>query len=65
MANDETHQINEVVQRLARRYPQVAPDRVEQIVHDAQQRFLGRPIRDFIPLFVERIANGKLATPAL
>lgn len=34
---------------------------VEKVVHDAYARFNGRPVRSYIPLFVERDAKVQLA----
>ncbi|MFJ4654389.1 three-helix bundle dimerization domain-containing protein [Nocardia sp. NPDC088792] len=64
MANDEAHQIDEVVRRLANRHPAVAADTVARVVHEAHQRFSDSHIRDFIPLLVERIAAKTLTAAA-
>jgi hypothetical protein len=39
----------------------VAPDTVTVVVHRYHARFDGRRIRDFVPLFVERLARAELA----
>ena len=52
--------IDEVVARLTSRYPAIPKETVESIVHDVYARFDGRPLRDYVPLFVERNAKSEL-----
>ena len=52
--------IDQVVDRLALKYPGVSGEKVLNVVNDCYARFDGRPIRDFIPLFVERGARTAL-----
>ena len=53
--------MDELVGRLAGRYAHVDRGHVSRLVEQEYARFEGRPIRDFIPLFVERSANDELA----
>lgn len=53
---NESTLIAEVVQGLARRYAHLPPDEIVSAVHDARTRFEQSPIRDFVPLLVERRA---------
>lgn len=53
--------IEQVSGRLVDTYAEVEPNHVSQIVHTEYARFDGRPVRDFIPLFVERNARAELA----
>lgn len=53
--------IDQVAGRLVDTYAEVEPNHVSQIVHQQYARFDGRPIRDFIPLFVERNARAELS----
>jgi hypothetical protein len=53
--------IQQVVDRLRQSYPSVPPDTVTTVVHRNHARFDGRPVRDFVPLFVERGARQELA----
>jgi len=46
---------------LKQSYPGVGPDTVTTVVHHNHARFDGRPVRDFVPLFVERGARRQLA----
>src|ERR1700750_2499927 len=51
----------EVGERLRLSSPTGPPDTVTIVVHRNHARFDGRPVRDFVPLFVERGANKELA----
>jgi hypothetical protein len=53
--------IEHLVDRLKEIYPEVSPDTNMTVVHHNHARFDGRPIRDFVPLFVERAAKRQLA----
>ncbi|RZT26228.1 hypothetical protein EV589_1983 [Mycobacterium sp. BK558] len=53
--------IQHVVERLTERYPTVEPDTVITVVHRFDAEFDGRPVRDFVPLFVERRSQAELA----
>ena len=57
----EQTQIEHVVTRLSATYPAVPPTRVVEVVQTIHARFDGRPLRDFVPLFVERGARGEIA----
>ena len=46
--------IDQLVERLATVYAGVEPARVTRVVREEYARFDGRPIRDFVPLLVER-----------
>lgn len=53
--------IEHLVDRLKESYPEVSPDTIMTVVHHNHARFDGRPIRDFVPLFVERTATRQLS----
>jgi hypothetical protein len=53
--------IEQLVDRLTQRFPAVPDDKVAEIVNARYARFKDRPIRDYIPLFVERGARTDLA----
>lgn len=53
--------IDLLVDRLAQKYPTVPADKVAEVVKARYARFDDRPIRDYIPLFVERAARSDLA----
>ena len=58
---DETRAVTEVVQRLVAAYPALAADVVQQTVQTTYARFAGSPIRDFVPVLVERMAKTDLS----
>jgi hypothetical protein len=60
-ASSERTVIDQVVETLAHNYPSVSGEKVADIVNDVYAHFDGRPIRDFVPLFVERRARSRLA----
>jgi hypothetical protein len=59
--------IEALVARLTSRYPTISEATVSTVVRDVHARYDGRPLRDFVPLFVERHAKSELerlaATP--
>ncbi len=52
--------IEQLVVRLTSRYPAISQSTVASVVRDIHSRFEGRPLRDFIPLLVERNARSEL-----
>lgn len=58
---DERVMVEEVERRLADRYADIPPERITSAVQSAHARFEHSPIRDFVPLFVERRARAELA----
>ena len=57
----EKQTIDQLAGGLAASYQQVEPAQVNRIVLEEYSRFEGRPIRDFVPLFVERHAKDELS----
>jgi hypothetical protein len=56
----ERRRIAEVVQRLINRNPTLDPVTVVRVVREMHRRYDGRPVREYIPLFVERNAVAEL-----
>ncbi|MEV6335186.1 hypothetical protein AB0M12_10770 [Nocardia vinacea] len=54
----EEQAIQRLTDRLVDDYP---ADRVESVVGTARQRFEGHPVREFVPILIERIARRELA----
>jgi hypothetical protein len=52
--------IEHLVVRLTNRYPTISRSTVESVVRDVHARFDGRPLRDYVPLLVERNAKSEL-----
>ena len=57
---NEWSAIEQLVDRLRNNYPHVPADTVATVVHHTHAKFDGRPVRDFVPLFVERGAKAEL-----
>ncbi|MFD9664805.1 three-helix bundle dimerization domain-containing protein [Rhodococcus sp. NPDC059968] len=55
---EEVRQISQVVTRLLNKFPAASRDAVEAAVEAAVAHFAGCPIRDFVPLLVERTATA-------
>jgi hypothetical protein len=62
--SEENRAITEVVDRLAKQFPDLATDEVAAAVTQARPEFEEAPIRDFVPLFIERDAKRRLRQPA-
>jgi hypothetical protein len=56
----EDQGIAKVVDRLADRFPTLARARVEQVVAETHRLLDGNPIRDYVPVLVERTAKDRL-----
>jgi hypothetical protein len=59
-AEEEGRAVDEVVDRLAKRFPDVPRDRVAAIVGEEHQVLEGNRIRDFVPVLVEHEARDRL-----
>ncbi len=59
----EAKALAEVAERLRARFPMVQPDTIDKVVQDYHHEFEGTPIRDFIPVLVERQATDRLRVP--
>jgi len=53
--------IDQLAGRLVDVYAEVEPEYVSRVAQQEYARFDGRPIRDFVPLFVERNAKSELS----
>lgn len=60
--SEEDRAIAEAAERLIQAFPQLPSETVEQAVAESKPEFDGNPIRDFVPLFVERAAKNRLRT---
>jgi hypothetical protein len=52
--------IEKLVTRLTSCYPAISEATVSAVVREVHSRYDGRPLRDFVPLFVERNAKDAL-----
>jgi hypothetical protein len=60
---DEARAVTEVAQRLTASFPAVPADVVHDTVRTSYERFTESPIRDFVPVLVERLAKSQLTHP--
>jgi hypothetical protein len=58
--DEEQVAVERSIDRLAERFPAVARDRIAALVHQAHDDFVGRPVRDFIPVLVEHLVRDRL-----
>lgn len=61
---NEGHAIDEVVDRLALRFPSISGARILSEVHARLASFVGASVRDFVPVLVEREVAEALADAA-
>ena len=59
-ATSEQTVIEQLVVRLTSSYPALSESTVKSVVLDVHSRYDDRPLRDFVPLFVERHARTEL-----
>ncbi|SMQ71125.1 hypothetical protein SAMN06295909_2449 [Plantibacter sp. VKM Ac-1784] len=57
---DEVQQIVNVVDRLALKFPDTLRDDVARVVTEVHRELDGSPIRDYVPVLVEREARQRL-----
>ena len=58
--DSERRSIDEVVERLAERFPGVDREEIKGIVETEYEEFHGKPVRDFVPVLVEKSAKKRV-----
>jgi hypothetical protein len=59
----ERQALDQVTDRLTQTFAdRYSPDQVDEAITAAHHRFDGKPIREFVPVLVERIARRQLAS---
>ena len=61
---EEIHAMDELADRLRGRFPDARPDRIKEAVARVHHQYDGSPIRDFIPVLVEREVVDQLRSGA-
>ncbi|MFD9992106.1 three-helix bundle dimerization domain-containing protein [Bacillus cereus] len=61
-SSDEIRRLEELPDRLAQRFPAISTWTITTIVHEVHHGFDGRPVREFVPLLVERVAARQLVS---
>lgn len=59
--DDESKAVDEVIERLAERFPHVPRPSIEQAVREEHQALDGGRIRDYVPVLVEHAAKARLS----
>jgi len=59
---DETQAVAQISERLAKRFPDVPLTTVRLTVDREHHKLDGRPVRNYVPVLVERAAREALAT---
>jgi hypothetical protein len=52
--------LRQVVARLSQQFPELSADDINRAVHGQYDRFNDSPIRDFVPVLVERATRQQL-----
>lgn len=60
MPQEERALIDDVARRLAQKYAAIPAEQVSAVVRHAYSQFRSSPVRDFIPLLVQRRADDDL-----
>jgi hypothetical protein len=60
-AEAEQKEILRVIERLKKQFPEVQVEEIERAVHGRYTSFEGSPIRDFVPILVERASRQSLS----
>jgi hypothetical protein len=58
---DELRAVEQVVDRLSVKFAHMPAQRVSEVVRETYHEFDGAPIRDFVPIMVEKSARVRLA----
>ena len=64
-AAEESGQLTLLVERLAQKFPWLHRDVIAAAVRDAEAGMWGAPIRDFVPVLVEKQARDWLRSPSV
>jgi hypothetical protein len=60
-ASSEAEAMARLVSRLRQQFPELDTDQIERAVQGRYAEFDGRPVRDFVPILVERSAYRELS----
>ncbi len=61
-STEEIHALDQISERLLGRFPQASPDKIRTVIDQVHHQYDESPIRDFIPVLVEREAVDQLRT---
>lgn len=60
---DEDEAAQDIIDRLATRFPHVPAQRIVDAVNEARHHFERARVRDFVPVLIEREARARLENP--
>lgn len=60
ISTEEFRSIEQVTERLRGRFPELQPETVRSVVDTVHHQYDGRPIREFVPVLVEREVKDAL-----
>lgn len=60
--HDEAQAVAAVIDRLVKKFPEAPRSEVEEIVTEEYIALSGGPIRDYVPVLIERAAKLRLRT---
>ena len=61
MQTDIEHEgVEKAIDRLAERFPDVPREGIADLVHGEHATLQGRPVRDYVPVLVERAVRAQL-----
>jgi hypothetical protein len=58
----EAQAVGHVMERVQARFPHVEPGEIRALVDEVHRQYDGRPIREFVPILVEREVTDALRT---
>lgn len=61
---DEARALDQVTDRIRSRFPDARPEHVSSAVSQVHHQYDGAPIREFVPVLVEREVSDALARDA-
>ena len=59
--DDELRAVEQVIDRLSAKFAHMPSQRIFEVVDETYHEFDGAPIRDFVPIMVEKSAKDRLA----
>jgi hypothetical protein len=60
MTDEGQRALERVIATLRQQFPHVPAERVEQLVRQQHEQFVGRPIQEFVPVLIQRAVRDQL-----
>lgn len=65
MDENESAKVEQAIGKLAEAFPAVPVEEITELVHTEHAALDGRPVRDYVPVLVERAARTRLRSRGL